>query len=54
MYGIDDVYLSLPTVLHRGGVERVIQLELSEEEELKLKNSVRVLRETIDGLQGLI
>jgi L-lactate dehydrogenase len=53
-YGIQDVYLSLPTVLHRGGVERVIHLELSEDEESKLKNSAHVLRETIDGLKGII
>jgi len=54
LYGIEDVYLSLPTVLHRGGVERVIHLELSEDEETKLKNSARVLHQTIAGLDGLI
>jgi L-lactate dehydrogenase len=54
LYGIEDVYLSLPTVLHRGGVERVIHLELSEGEESRLKNSARVLQETIAGLHGLI
>jgi L-lactate dehydrogenase len=54
LYGIEDVYLSLPTVLHRGGVERVIHLELNEEEEMKLKDSARVLHETIGGLEGLI
>jgi len=53
-YGIEDVFLSLPTVLHRGGIERVIHLELSEEEEAKLKNSARVLHETIEGIKGLI
>ena len=52
LYGIEDVYLSLPTVLHRGGVERVIHLELSEGEESRLKNSARVLQETIAGLDG--
>jgi L-lactate dehydrogenase len=54
LYGIEDVYLSLPTVLHRGGVERVIHLELSEDEESKLRNSARVLHETIASLQGII
>ncbi len=54
LYGIEDVYLSLPTVLHRGGVERVIHLELSTDEEAKLRDSARVLRETIAGLKGLI
>ncbi len=54
LYGIEDVYLSLPTVLHRGGVERVIHLDLSADEEAKLRVSARVLRETIAGLKGLI
>jgi L-lactate dehydrogenase len=54
LYGIEDVYLSLPTVLHRGGVERVIHLNLSVDEEAKLRDSARVLRETIAGLKGLI
>jgi L-lactate dehydrogenase len=54
LYGIEDVYLSLPTVLHRGGVARVIHLELNEEEETKLKNSARVLRQAIAGLKGVI
>jgi L-lactate dehydrogenase len=54
LYGIEDVYLSLPTVLHRGGVERVIHLELSADEEAKLKASARVLHETIAGLDGLL
>jgi len=53
LYGIEDVYLSLPTVLHRGGVERVIHLELSADEEAKLKASARVLHETIAGLDEL-
>jgi L-lactate dehydrogenase len=53
LYGIDDVYLSMPTVLHRGGVERIIHLELSEEEELQLRNSARILRETIDTVRGI-
>jgi L-lactate dehydrogenase len=54
LYGIEDVYLSLPTVLHRGGVERVIHLELSADEEAKLRDSARVLHETIAGIKGLI
>lgn len=52
-YGINGVYLSLPTILHRGGVERVIQLELNEEEQQKLVASAKVLRETIDGIEIL-
>jgi malate/lactate dehydrogenase len=37
-------------VLHRGGVERVIHLELAADEEQKLRASAQVLRQTIAQL----
>jgi L-lactate dehydrogenase len=53
-YGIDDVCLSLPRVLDRDGIERVIELELSADEEDKLLKSAAVLKETIKGLKGIV
>jgi L-lactate dehydrogenase len=49
--GIDDVYLSLPTVIHRDGVERVLRIDLSVSEFDGLRESARVLRETIVSLR---
>ena len=49
--GIDDVYLSLPTVVHRQGVERVLRIDLSVAEFDGLRESARVLRETIGSLR---
>ena len=49
-YGIDDVYLSLPTVIGRGGVERIVPLGLSAEEASGLRRSAGLLRETIKVL----
>lgn len=46
-YGIKDVYLSLPSVLHVGGVERTIRLDLSDEEISGLRKSAAVLKDTI-------
>ncbi len=48
-YGIDDVYLSLPTVVGRRGVERTLRLGLSAEEASGLRRSAALLRETIDA-----
>lgn len=50
-YGITDVCLSLPTVLRHDGIERVMNMPLSPEEEEQLKNSAKVLKETIATLQ---
>lgn len=49
-YGINDVYLSLPSIVDRGGVERMLNLELDEKEVRGLQQSARVLRETLDQL----
>jgi L-lactate dehydrogenase len=51
-YGIGDVCLSLPTVLGRGGVERVLRLPLSEEEVTGLRRSAEVLRATYAQIGG--
>ncbi len=50
-YGIDDVYLSVPTVLGRGGVERTLRLAMSAEEASGLRHSAELLRATIDTLE---
>jgi len=49
-YGIDDVYLSVPTVLGRGGVERTLRLGLSAEEASGMRRSGELLRSTIATL----
>jgi L-lactate dehydrogenase len=49
-YGIDDVYLSLPTVIGRRGVERIVPLGLSSDEAAALRRSAGLLRETIGHL----
>lgn len=51
-YGIDDVYLSLPAVVGRRGVERTLRLGLSAEEATGLRQSAGLLRE-MTGTLGL-
>jgi L-lactate dehydrogenase len=43
-YEIQDVYLSLPCVVDRGGIERVLRLQLSPDEILGLRNSANLLK----------
>jgi len=52
-YGLSGLYLSLPTVVNRSGVERVLHLELSAEEVEGLRRSSEVLKSTIAQL-GLV
>ena len=48
--GSGDVCLSLPTVVGRGGIERVLRLELSPSEAEALDRSADILRSTIRQL----
>jgi L-lactate dehydrogenase len=51
-YGIEGVYLSLPCVIGRGGVERVIEIPLDEEELAGLRASADTLRRTNEDLRA--
>jgi L-lactate dehydrogenase len=51
-YGIEGVYLSLPCVVGRGGVERVVELPLDDAEREGLRASAEVLRRTLAGVPG--
>ena len=51
LYDIEEVYLSLPAVVNRQGVERIVQLALSPSEEQQLKQSAQVLRQAIEELK---
>jgi L-lactate dehydrogenase len=49
-YGINDVCFSLPTVVDRGGIQRVLRLELDGAEVSSLRQSGEVLKKTIAAL----
>ena len=50
-YGISDVCFSLPTVVDRSGIEKVIRLELTPDELERLRHSAEVLRKTASSLE---
>ncbi len=50
-YGIEDVYLSLPAVIGREGVGRVLEPPLSDDERKALVKSAAVLRGVLDELE---
>ena len=52
-YDLDDIYMGVPCVLGHGGVEQVINLELSAEEMAALHHSAREVREGMEGLRQL-
>jgi L-lactate dehydrogenase len=49
-YGIDDICLSLPSVVNRGGLEHLIRLDLDKKEVEGLRHSADVLKKIISQL----
>ncbi len=45
-----DVYIGLPAVLNRDGVHHPVKLELSIDEQQKLKNSANILRDNLKNM----
>ncbi len=50
-YGIRDTFVGLPAVLGRKGVERIVEMKLSAEEQAALVKSADAVRETIAKLR---
>ena len=52
-YGIDDCYLGVPVILGKNGVEKVIELDLNEEEKALLETSRGHVKEVMNVLDNL-
>lgn len=50
-YGQTEVYTGVPCIVNRNGVQRVLELSLTEEELGKLSGSCQVLRESYQGIR---
>ena len=51
-YGIDGLYMGVPVRLGAGGVEEIVELELSEDEQAELGRSAEAVREVVGVLAG--
>lgn len=49
IYGLEDVPLSLPSVVGKGGVEKVLNLKLTEKEQKELFQSAKSIKDVIDS-----
>ena len=50
-YGLDGLALSIPSIVGRGGLEDILEIPLSGEEESALRNSARQMHEVISTLK---
>ena len=52
-YGINDCYLGVPVVLGKNGIERVIELDLNDEEKSLLESGRKAVKEVMGVLEKL-
>jgi malate dehydrogenase len=50
-YGLEDIYMGVPCLLGKGGVERILELEISEADQASLHKSAQEVRTGIAALQ---
>ena len=49
-YGVSGIYLGVPVILGRGGVEKIVEIDLSEDEKRQLQKSADAVRSVIEIL----
>src|SRR5687768_3912626 len=52
-YGMKDVYLGVPVVLGKNGIEKIIELQLNKDEKLLLQNSANAVKEVMNVLDKM-
>jgi malate dehydrogenase len=52
-YGMNDIYLGVPVVLGKNGIEKIIELQLNEDEMQLLKDSAAAVKEVMDVLDSM-
>ncbi|MBT7613338.1 MAG: malate dehydrogenase, partial [Rhodospirillaceae bacterium] len=53
-YGVDGLYVGVPVVIGAGGVERIVEISLNEEEQAGFDHSVNAVKGLIEALEGVL
>jgi malate dehydrogenase len=52
-YGLKDIYLGVPVVLGKNGIEKIIELDLNAEEKALLDESAKAVKDVMNVLDGM-
>ena len=52
-YGVGGYYVGVPVILGAGGVERIIELELTEQERADFQKSVGAVKELVAAMSAM-
>ena len=52
-YGFSNIYLGVPVILGKNGIEKIIELDLNQEEKVLLAESVEAVKSVMDVLDAM-
>ena len=52
-YGVKDLYVGVPVIIGKNGIEKVVTLELSNEEKNELDHSIKAVKELFDAAKKI-
>ena len=52
-FGLDGMYVGVPTIIGKGGIERVVDIKLSADEQVMFDKSVTAVRGLVDACKGI-
>tara|TARA_B100001057_G_scaffold128675_1_gene127770 strand:- start:11876 stop:12832 length:957 start_codon:yes stop_codon:yes gene_type:complete len=52
-YGVQDIYAGVPVIIGKSGVEKIVELKLSEQEKLNFNKSVEAVRELFNAAKKI-
>ena len=52
-YGVKDIYAGVPVIIGKGGVEKIVQLSLSDEEKSNFERSIKAVKELFTAAEKI-
>ncbi|TFH00419.1 MAG: malate dehydrogenase [Calditrichales bacterium] len=52
-YGVDGLFIGVPAMIGKNGVEQIIEMDLTAEEKAAFKNSVAAVQKTVDEVKAM-
>lgn len=53
-YGLSDICIGVPVLVGRNGIEKIVEIDLNEEEKAKLNEAAKAVKEVNKALDGVI
>jgi malate dehydrogenase len=47
-YGVDGIYVGVPVIIGAGGIERIVEIEMNEDEKGMFNHSVNSVKELVE------